>query len=406
MLLKKVGVGIAVVGVVALFLFGAWYMFFKQGSAPSDISATTNQNTQIFGNSSTGDGNQNQTQTIPTNTDTSNQTAQKIFKLADGPVVDAFFIQTYNPTTTLARYVMQDSGHVLDIPVDVPEAVSRIVSNTTIPGIADAQWLRDGSGVLVQYGESGVRKTLFIGFATSTNKVRFLPDGILTLAPSPDSKSVVYLLPTSAGAVGYIARADGSVPVKLFTFPLLQVLVSWPTNNTLLLQSKEAYGTPGVAFAVSSLDGTMAQLVYTQGLSATANQVFSKILYQSAQTNTPRTTYAHDVATGKDLELPFNPFPEKCAWSPLNPTLAYCAAPLTATPANYLDLWHQGLYNAADSIFQFDIASGITSLTATPGSAKGGVASNIATIHVSPDGKYLLFITKGERALWGVRLSQ
>lgn len=407
MILKKVGVGIAMVGVVVLFLFGAWFMFFKQGGTPTGIPTATNQNTQIFGNSNSS--NTTQTQTIPSNTDTSNPTAKKIFKLADGPIADAVFIQTYTPTTTLARYMMQDSGHILDIPVDVSGAVSRVVSNTTIPGIGSAHWFADGTSVVGQYAENGVIKTVSISVtntATTSNKIRFLPDNITDLAPSPDSKSLVYLLPMSGGVGGYIAKADGSTPVKLFSSPLMQVLIAWPTNKTLLLQTKEAYGVPGVAFAVSGENGTMTPLVHAQSLSATANQLFSKILYQSAQNGTVRTTYAHDVASGKDLQLPFNPFPEKCVWSPLSTTMVYCAAPLTATPANYLDLWHQGLYNAADSIFQFDITNGITSLTATPGSSQGGVQSNIAALHISPDGKYLLFITKGDRALWGVRLAQ
>lgn len=395
------------VGVVALFLFGAWYMFFTQGDAPAGISTTTNQNTQIFGNSNSS--NTTQTQTIPSDTDTSNPTAKKIFKLADGPVADAIFIQTRNPTTTLVRYMTQDSGHVLDIPVDVSGAVSRVISNTTIPGIGAAQWLPDGMGVVGQYAEGSTIKTFSISLtntATSSNKIHFLPDGIVDLAPSPDSKSLVYLLPTSGGVSGYIAKADGSTPVKLFSSPLTQVLISWPSSKTFLLQTKEAYGVPGVAFAVAAESGTITPLMYTQSLSAIANQLFTKILYQSAPSGSVRTTYAHDVASGKDFQLPFNPFPEKCVWSPLSTTIVYCAAPLTATPANYLDLWHQGLYNAADSIFQFDISSGVTSLTATPGSSQGGVQSNIGSLHISPDGTYLLFITKGDRALWGVRLTQ
>ncbi len=410
MIWKKVGVGAAMVGVVALFLFGIWFMFFHQTNTPTSTTSPTKQNTQIFGTPSNSTGNQNQTPTVTGGTpNTSTPTAQKIFKIADGPVQDAVFIQTFHPTTTLARYVMQDSGHVLDIPVDVPGAFARIISNTTIPGLGNAQWLTDGGGVYAQYYDSGTTKTVFLGLPTGTASssiaVRFLPDNIISFAPSPDGKSVAYVLLGGGTAVGYLAKADGSNPVKLFTSPLSQVLISWPSTKTILLQSKEAYGVPGVAFSVSATTGALLPIVYTNGLSASANFAFSKILYQSTPPTGVRTTYAHDVKSGKDLQMPFNPFPEKCVWDSKHTTVLYCAAPLASTPANYLDLWYQGLYGAADSIFQFDIGQGVTSLTATPGGSQGGVQANIASLHISPDGKYLLYVTKGDRSLWGVRLA-
>ena len=134
---------------------------------------------------------------------------------------------------------------------------------------------------------------------------------------------------------------------------------------------EEAAGVPGIAFEVSAQTGAMTPLVYAQSLSASANPSFSKLIYQTASGSTARTTYAHDVASGKDLELPFNPLPEKCAWSSTSATPLYCAAPLTSTPANYLDLWHQGLEDTADSIFAFDIGQGITnSVVAVPAAHK------------------------------------
>lgn len=399
------------VAVVALVAFAIWFMFFRPTSAP-----TVNQNGSITTSNSqsqsTGSNGTGSTPTVNGGVDTSTTPQAKIFKLADGPVEDATFVQTSNPTTTLARYVMQDSGHVFDIPADVQGAVARVVSNTTIPGLGQAQWLTKGAGAIIQYAQSGVIKTVSLGFptssmgATSSVSIHFLPDGVVGFATSPDGKSLVYMLPSGSGLSGYLARADGSSPVKLFSSVLSQMTLSWPSKNTLLLQTKEAAGVPGIAFEVSALTGAMTPLVYAQSLSASANPAFSKLLYQTAPAGAVRTTYAHDVASGKDLQLPFNPVPEKCAWSATKATILYCAAPLTSTPANYLDLWHLGLESAADSIFVFDIGQGITSLVALPGSKQGGVAADLASIHVSPDGQYILFVTKGDRSLWGVHLTQ
>ena len=82
------------------------------------------------------------------------------------------------------------------------------------------------------------------------------------------------------------------------------------------------------------------------------------------------------------------------------------ALPLDGTPSNYLDLWHEGVWGGADSIFAFDIARGISTVVALPGGRQGGVVGDVAALAVSPDGQYLLFINKGDRTLWGVRLAQ
>ena len=106
------------------------------------------------------------------------------------------------------------------------------------------------------------------------------------------------------------------------------------------------------------------------------------------------------------MALSFNPFPEKCTWSNVSAAIMYCVVPLAYTPPDYLDLWHQGVSSAADSIVTFNITTGDSVITAIPGTNNGGVESDIFEMSVSPDERYLSFTTKGARALWGVRLTQ
>ena len=336
---------------------------------------------------------------------------QKVFKIASGPVAGATFIQTFAPTTTVARYVMQDNGHVLDLAIDVPGAAAKPASNTTIPGVVSAVWGKNGTSTVLQYTENTTLKSVYIAFAPATTTgvvspahIQFLPNNITSLAMSPDGASVAYLLPTSAGTDGYVAKADGTNARRLFSVPLSQVTLSWPEQNSLLVQTKGAIGVPGIALYVNVKTSGVSPLLYTSGLSAIANSVFSKVIYQSSPTKTSATTYAHDVATGKDTPLANNPLPEKCAWSVTSLSDIYCALSLDATAANYLDLWHQGLIQNADSIVKLDANTGIGTVITLPGD--GGVSAPIDQIGVSFDGKYLYFITRGDHSLWGVRLTQ
>jgi hypothetical protein len=227
----------------------------------------------------------------------------------------------------------------------------------------------------------------------------------MELAISPDGKSVSYLLRAAGGVDGYIASANGSGSKKLFSLPLSQVVLSWPAQATLLVTTKSAAGVPGVAFSINAVSGAVSALIYAQGLTATADRSFGRVIYQTTPTGaaTP-LTYSRNVGSGIDTALSFDPYPEKCIWSTLATSTMYCAAPLEYVPGNYLDLWHLGLASVPESLFSFDISAGQTNIIAIPGSSDGGVQSDILEMALSSSERYLSFITKSSRVLFGTRL--
>ena len=397
--------GILAVGVIAAGLV-LWLVYFHTPTFTPDTSQTQFGGGEV--RSTTG-------VSIPTDTNTaqlaveSTLSTAKVFKIADGPIAGATLVQTVRPaTSTIARFVMATSGHSFDLALDSPGAIPKAISNTTIPGILRVVWSERGRGALMQYMDAGVIKTVHFALpaadATTTTPVRiqFLPEGITTLGVSPDGASVVYLLKTVNGADGYTARADGATSKKLFSLPLSEILLSWPAQGTLLAQSAPAAGVPGVAFSIDSKTGGYSPLLYAQGLTLTADRNFSRVVYQTV--GTTRGTYSQNLKTGLATPLSFDPMPELCRWSLATSTTVYCAAPLSYVAPNYLDLWHLGAASAASSILSFDLAKGLSTIIATPGSTDGGQQSDIAELSVSPDDGYLLFIRNNDRSLWGVRL--
>lgn len=402
-------VGGVVLALTAIFL--VWFFLLR-----STASVSTN-GTSSGGFTSIPDT----TNTAPATTDTSpNQTinttataaAQKIFKISDGPIVGATLMQTLRPTTTIARYIRQDDGHVFDVPLGVAGVVPRVVSNITIPGGQRAIWLEGGNAAIMQYvDDANIVKTVYLGFpaASTTGKVlptriQFLPDNIIDIAGSPDGKSLAYLIKISGGSDGYIARSDGANSRKLFSLPLSQLLISWPSQTTIIAETRPAAGITGMAFSINAKSGAASQLVSAGGLTVTANPTFSTLLYQVSN-GASLTSYLHDVKSGNNALLPVNPSPEQCLWSALNPSVVFCAAPKDTVPANYFDRWHQGLAASANAIFKIYTAVASQSAVAVPGSTDGGVPSDILEMALSPDEHYLSYTTKGGRTLWGVLLN-
>ncbi len=399
----------------------AWFFFFRSpGLEPTD---TTPQ--QTFGQGDVragavaapqgGQGSANAAEPIQ-----SPVSKQKVFKISDGPVAGAALMQDGRPTTTIARFVMQQNGHVLDLPIDSPGKVSRAASNTTIPGAQRVVWAvqtvssrQVAAAAVLQYVDNGTIKSVALAFPQATTsasssmpspvRIQFLPDNLTGLAASPDGLSLVYLAATASGSDGYVARADGTSPKKLFSLPLSQMRISWPSPGVILAASAPAAGVPGITFSINAGSGAVSPTLYAPGLTATADPSFSRVVYQNASAQ-GRTTYSHDTKSNLDRPLSFDPIPEKCVWSQLEAGFMYCAVPLSYTAPNYLDLWHQGAASAADSIVAYDLITGQTTIIATPGGADGGVASDAMQLALSADEKYLLFVSKGARSLWGVRL--
>src|SRR3989338_705995 len=317
--------------------------------------------------------------------------AQKIFKIANGPVAGATLIQTNGPT--------------FDLVLDSPGAVPKAVSNTTIPGIIKVVWSEKGRGALMQYLDANILKTVHFllpqpaSTTTVPVRVQFLPEGISSLAVSPDGANVAYLVKTTAGSDGYTANADGGGVKKLFSLPLSQISIAWPSVGTLLAQSAPAAGVPGIVFSVDAKTGANAPLLYAQGLTATANSSFSRIVYQTSD-GTARSSYLRDTKSGLNAPLPaINPSPEQCIWSRLTPNIVFCAVPIQSVPVNYLDLWHQGFNSSAENIFRINTDINGQNVVASPGGADGGEQADIAEMTISQDDKYLIYIRKGDRSL-------
>ena len=409
-----------IAGALLFIILLAWFFFFRQ--APELEPAATQPINSFDSQDAVGVPNNNPTGTPEGERLSSPTSAQKIFKISDGPVAGATFIQDLRPTTTLARFVMQQSGHILDLAIDSPGSVARAASNTTIPGIARVVWEMEtvagrlrAAGAVLQYLDSSTIKSVLLSFplasstATSSGqangpvRIQFLPNDAFSIAASPDAKSIAYLIRTAGGSDGYVASAAGTNPKKLFSLPLSQAVLTWPSMGTLLATSKAAAGVPGIALSINASSGIATPVLYSPGLTTNADAQFSEVVYQTA-TAEGSNTYAHDTKTNLDRPLSYNPAPERCVWSRIEASVLYCATTISYVEPGYLDLWHQGTASVADSIIAYNLLSGRAIIITTPGGPDGGVASDIAEMAISADDKYLSFIKKGDRSLWGVRL--
>lgn len=419
--LKKIGIWLGIVLLALLMVMGAlWFLNGGAGTAKDTFQAFFGSAGPNTAGSEEPLGTQGNT---PLEGEESPASSQKIFLIAGGPVVAATLIEAGDQRITAARYITAEDGHVLEVPLDVPGAYPKVVSQTTIPGVVRALWTTQGRGVLMQYLEGTIVKTVHLSFAIGSSTdvssvsaalIRFLPDNIADLAVSPDGSQVVYLVrlqPQAGGASGldgYIAANDGSNAKKLFSIQLSQMTLSWVSQATLLAYSNPAAGIPGIVFAVNTKTGAAMPTLYGMGLAAATDGTSSHVLYLISDGNIV-TTYTTALGSGTSAALtgPARAvFPETCVAtsSPKSPLL-YCAAALATPSGAFINSWYQGLASVSSALLSIDPSNSSTAVIATPGSSQGGEASDITGIALSRDGRYASFVNKTNGKLYGVRLT-
>lgn len=390
-----------VIGITALLVLVSWMLFGRQAAPvtpPENFGSAANQtDVSLATNAPQND----------TSSGAGNNPTQRIFKIADGPVAGATFIQTLNPTTTIARYVMAENGRAFDLPIDVPGAVPRAVSNTTIPGVVRVTWA--GAAGLLQYIDQNTVKTLLLNLPAATTttqsapvRIQFLPNDIKNLAVSPDASKITYLLQTPTGSDGYITNPDGSSVRKVFSLPFSQLELLWPASSTIIAYNAPAAGIQGMAFRIDMQSGSVTPFLSAAGLSLRASPGLDWMIYHTTGGPAGRISYARNLQSGNNAALSFDPLPEQCIWE-RSGLRAYCATAASYVPENYIDLYHMGTSGAGQQIVAYDNSTYAT-LVAIPGTQDGGSTAEIADMALSLDGRYLLYIKKGERSLWGVRL--
>lgn len=414
---KKIIIWFGIV-LVALLLVVAALWFFNGGSTITTATfqaffGSAEPTTPGSGTTPDGSGNAPLTPGVAGGTVAGQQ---KVFLISPEPVVAATLIKTGDPSIATARYITATDGHVLDVQLDVPGAFPQVVSQTTIPGVQRALWTNRGSGVLMQYLEGSVVKTVHLSFAIGSSTdvsstlqqtlIRFLPDNIVDIAASPDGSSVSYLVRGASGVDGYVAGSNGSNAKKLFSLPLTEVTLTWTAPGALLLYSRPGAGIPGIVFTVNTKTGAVSPILHGLGISALANADLTYALYQISDGSSV-TSYSADLGAGASAALAGAArgiMPETCMASS-SPQLLYCAAPRSAPGGNFIDLWHQGLASAAAALVSLNMESGLATMLAVPGGPDGGESSDIVGIAVALDGRYASFVNKSNGRLYGVRLT-
>ena len=408
---RKTLLFLVIIIAIAILGLGVYLLFFTK----PPIGNTTNTGVYYnpFGNySGSATTTSTANQTVPTTEENGNPTTyvnsatSPLTKIATLPIAGAESFERKTAgtatTTTIVRYTDRATGHTMDY--NTTTRILATASNTTIPTIYRAWW--SGGNLLAQFldkDKQTIKTYAGILPTTSTSTVAlsgsFLANDIYNLAISPKGNRVFYLQ-AGDNAVGAIANIDGSKRNQIFTFPFNEWATQWPNENTITLTTKPSSNIAGFMYLLSSTGVMTKALGGINGLTTRTSPSLNYSLY-SESTGGGISTAIYDLKKGLTTPLNHSTLPEKCLWSTLNKTVAYCAVPTNIAIGNYPDDWYQGNVSFVDNIYKIDVSlPAMQLLYSLPQD------QSIDAINLFLDQKEnnLYFTNKNDYSLWGLNL--
>ena len=404
-----------VVIAIIIILAGVWFFFLR---APG--TSTTATSNPVFSPLNT----QGSTRTNTTNTTTTNQTnstttistiktAVPTLRIISSTPIGGYSASTTG-TTTVVRWVDRGRGNVYQTQMNGFDV--QTVSNTLLPRVYNSIWntkmtafiasiLADDSETpSTVYAELRSSATTSSSLAPQELRGRNLPTNTIAYAVSPKKDQVFILVKEGIGSTGYVSSFDGSKTVQIFTTPLTQLNVDWPTDTSIAITTKGISDQAGYLYLINSKTGVWSKVLGPlNGLSARVSHDGKHVLYSTSDGNDGVTTKIYTVSTNSSMEAMIHTLADKCVWGNFYKDMAYCAVPFQNVAGAYPDDWYKGVVSPVDKIWQINSATNELHIV-NPLIGQAKTVVDAFNLGLDNKDNYLFFMNKNDLSLWSVDL--
>ncbi|MSR71609.1 MAG: hypothetical protein EXS50_03020 [Candidatus Taylorbacteria bacterium] len=410
-----------IIFLVILLLGGLLYYFYSFLNSGSKIKQTTetsspSKNLFPYGEGATGNGSRGNTGSTTSSYQTSSGPTSELRQISIVPIAGSLVFSV--GSTTKVRYTERGTGHIYETTSD--NLSQTRISNTTIPKIYEALWVRpdlfviryldEGEANIISYVGSIIptkrvaTSTQFVDTIATTINGNFLSQNINSISASPKKDSILYFQQSSTGSTATISNSDGSKKNLVFNSSFKEWLPQWFKDDNVLLTSKASYESLGYSYILNLKTGSLTPAITkVRGLATLANPQGDRIMYSEGIQGGWKSNL-YNSQTKKSEALLLKTFPEKCTWGKKITSDLYCANPtFSLNSAIYPDDWYKGKVHFSDDIWKLDTITGTLTQIAP---LKKLTSQDIDVVNLSTDERdsYLIFTNKTDLTLWGLKI--
>lgn len=386
------------------------------------------------------DNTNNVSSTEPLETDkpigTTTPNTNLLRKIATGPISGADFVirdlvATTSPQTSSTtkstktvkskilgqiekiRYIERGTGRIYETASSTPE--TERITNSTFTKIIESFFDKKGDNVLIRdlFNGSDIIQTR-LGVAafeapTSTSmslKTKVLPYNMFSVVMSPEKDLFAsYIEQKGVGSLINISRLDGTGIVNIYRSPFREWLLSWPSTNLVVLNTKPSAYSEGYAYSINTKTKAFKRLTGGQaGLTTLLSPDGLNVLIGESVEGSMKLSVLN-LKTNSYKDVYARTLPEKCVWSKLEKSVLFCAASESIVYAPYPDAWYQGLVFFDDNIWKINTETQENKLLyVIKNSIKEGL--DITNLSLDKNEDYLLFTNKKDLSLWGLQIEK
>lgn len=312
-------------------------------------------------------------------------------------------------TVEVFRWVDRATGNISETSSSTLETTR--ISNVTVPKIYEAYFvnskgtdvifrdlIEDSDAIRTRYG------VLQSPSATSSElvfKFTELPVNITQIALSPTADQIFSILPTNTR--GAISRPDGSNNVNVFNSVFHEWLVSWPSSQTVVLNTKPSGTAEGYAYTFDTKTRALSKLVGNKkGLTTLMSPDGAYVLVGESPQGTVQLNVL-DRKTGIIKDLFVRTFPEKCVWSKKEKNTIFCAVPENISYGIYPDAWYMGIVSFSDGLWKINTITSEGRRVVHP-VAEAGQDIDMINLSLSKNEDFIIFQNKSDLSLWSYQL--
>ncbi len=409
---------IIIILLLIVLLSGGWYFYTNSKATTTGEPASGFKSFFPFGNNTPNENPDGTLSQDNQNNDTTTLENKSLFKQLSPHTVAGYdtFLATNTvtipattpngkPTTQITtdhvlRYVSRNSGYVYEIknngtPIQITNVfIANIYEALFADGgkTAILRFLRDDAKTIATYVVPVPDKNID-GTRTQKNGA-YLPDGISTIAISPDGASIARLTNNGSTSSLYSTNTANNNRRELLRSPFHEWLASWGGKD-VYLQTKASGLTGGFLYKV---DGTSRRLTKVlgniNGLTASVSPNGTYALYSTSNT-LGFSTRIFNIKTGDSRAIANSILPEKCAW--LKNEDLICAGGGDIPSGTYPDAWYSGTIRLSDKIFRIYTSSNLLDVLYTPTESE---SFDMTNLQADEDLNILYFIDKQTGLLW------
>jgi hypothetical protein len=420
----KILIVVIIIGAVA---FGIWYAlnyFANQQPATGETGSTTFTPLNRPGSGNiTGNGQgatSTSTGSIIVATSTVITTPIPVLRLLSDTPIGGYGAST-TASTTIVKWVDRGRGNIYEARSNTLDIVT--LSNTLVPRIYQSSWNKDltafiGS-ILPESGNDS--NTVFaqlvlrpvVKTATSTTKSdltayelkgRNLPANTLAYAVSPKKDRVFIFVQEGSNSSGYVANIDGSRLTQIFTTPLSQINVEWPSDNIITITTKGSATQDGFLYFVNPQSGAWTKILGpARGLSTKTSHDGTRVAFSAAGGNNDTTVNIYNVTKNTSSNDVIRTLVDKCVWGNFYKDILYCASPFQTVSGTYPDDWYTGALQTIDKIWQTNATTGEVHLVANLIGQAGRIIDGF-NLGLDDKDNFLFFMNKYDLSFWSLNL--